>query len=410
MLRSNTLKQAAIVSIGVGAGPLVQLVATPFLARLYMPSEFGNLAIFVSAVSVMATVSCLRYEAAIAVVEDANVKNIAWIALCSTLVFFLAALLLVGTGLPEAIYSPFSTLGMKIWGVPVVAAFAGVVLVGSYLTLRQGRYLRNAAIRSSQSVLFVAIALCGSAVGLVKANIFSAIIVGVVVLAYLLRVLLPAPINELRLLAVRFRQYPLLLTPTSLLDAFALALPVFFISLCYGLDATGNYTQIQRLIGAPMMLGGLVVGQLFLKRSGELFRAGVSSRLLMWNCVGALGLAALMLLVVLWLVGEPLCRFLLGGAWRVDAQFLLLVTTPFLLKTVISPVSTVFLTHNKIVTGVKWQVAYFVTTIIVLSIASANLSFENFLIVYGAHEALLYAIYLAMADKAASFVGAEKKP
>ena len=73
---SNALKRAAIVALGVGLGPLVQLLATPLLSRIYAPAEFGHLALFLSVVSIMVTISCLRYEGAIQVVKDMHSLNI----------------------------------------------------------------------------------------------------------------------------------------------------------------------------------------------------------------------------------------------------------------------------------------------------------------------------------------------
>ena len=402
MLTRNALERTLIVAVGVGAGPLVQLLATPILARIYQPSDFGHLALFLAIVGVLVTISCLRFEGAIAVVEDESVNTIAWVALLSAMILFAAVLLLIAFEVPQAIFPAFAALGDEVWGVPLVGVSGGVALVGSYLTLRQGRYLRNALIRSLPSVLFVAIAIGGSSIGLVRANILGALIVGCAVLGYLLVVIAPVSMKMLGPMAQRFRQYPLLLAPTSLLDAAAVTMPIFFISAAYGLESTGHYTQIQRLIGAPMILAGVVVGQLFLKRSGELFREGDSSKPLLWRCVGMLGLGALVMLLVLLLVGEPVCRAVLGQAWRVDTFFLILVTMPFLFKSVISPVSTVFLTHGRVGLGVKWQVAYFVSTISVLYIASKYLSFDSFLIVYAIHEAILYLAYLAMANSVAS--------
>ncbi|MGZ6298751.1 MAG: oligosaccharide flippase family protein, partial [Parachlamydiaceae bacterium] len=240
-----------------------------------------------------------------------------------------------------------------------------------------------------------------SNVGLVRASIISSLVVGAVVMVYLLKVISPVAKYQIRSLGIRFRDYPLLLTPTSLLDAVALAVPVFFISTAYGLEATGQYTQIQRLIGAPLILAGVVVGQLFLKQSAELFRNGESSRPLVWKSIGALSVVALIMMAMLFIAGEPLCKMILGDAWRVDMKFLIMVATPFLFKSVISPVSTVFITHNKVGSGVKWQISYFISTITVLYFASRYVIFDSFLIIYAIHEAIHYSVYLLMANLAA---------
>jgi len=43
---ATILKKAFIVGAGMSVGPIVQIIATPWLARAYSPAEFGALAIF----------------------------------------------------------------------------------------------------------------------------------------------------------------------------------------------------------------------------------------------------------------------------------------------------------------------------------------------------------------------------
>ena len=151
-----------------------------------------------------------------------------------------------------------STTGGGHWGGGMFIHAYDMARFG-YLTLRQGSYLRNALIRSLPSILFVVIAIGGPSIGLVRANMLGALLVGSAVLLYLLVMVVPASARALVPMAQRFRQYPLLLAPTSLLDAAAVTMPVFFISAAYGLESTGHYTQIQRLLGAPMILAGVVI-------------------------------------------------------------------------------------------------------------------------------------------------------
>ena len=395
-------KKTAIIGIGVGAGPVLQLVATPWLSRIYSPEEFGSFALFLSSASVLMTITCLRYEAVIPVVEDKFVKHATLVALFSAFVMLLLSSVIVWTGVPHYLYQPFVKIGSQMWGIPVAAACGGIMLLVYYLTLRQGKYVLNAVMRSSQPMMFVVLAVGLSGGGLIQAQIFSWIFVAFVGLAYIARDVAFIRWKALWATAVRFRQYPTLLTITSLLDAAALAFPVFLISSAYGVEATGNFSQLQRLIGSPMLLGSAVIGQMFFKYSGELFRSGKSSGPLMWRSVKILGGMAMLLLLVLAIVGESMCKWLLGSGWRVDTLFILLVTFPLVFRTAISPISTVFLTHHRVGLGVRWQVGYFVTTCGVLYSASQFFDFESFLLVYGIHELIMYAVYLAMANRVVS--------
>ncbi|HYW56837.1 MAG TPA: oligosaccharide flippase family protein [Polaromonas sp.] len=398
----NALNRAAIVALGVGLGPLVQLLAMPVLSRIYMPTEFGHLALFLSVVSIVVTVSCLRYEGAIQVVKDSEVEAIAWTALLSAGLLFLITVALLLTGLPQQRIESLLILGGDAKWVPAVALCGAMILIGSNITMREGRYVRNAAIRSSQSIIFVLFAIAASELGLLVTSVLASLVVGLGVFIYLIRVIRRIPFSDIRKTAKKYLEYPMLVAPTSLLDAAALTLPVLFISGSYGFESTGHYTQIQRLIGAPILMAGIVVGQLFMKRSGELFRSGHSSRTLLWKSVGILSVGAIALLIGLATFGEVVCRAILGDAWRVDTKFLLIVMTPLLFRAVVSPITTITLTHGRIRVGTLWQVYYFASTYLGLLYAARTMNFEKFLIFYAIIEIVAYSLYLILADKVAS--------
>jgi O-antigen/teichoic acid export membrane protein len=399
---SNALQRAVIVAFGVGLGPLVQLLVTPLLSRIYAPTEFGHFALFLSMVSILITVSCLRYEGAIQVVKDAEVNAVVWAALLSAVLIFLVSGALLLTGKPQQHIESLLILGKDAMWVPVAALCGAMVLIGSNITMREGRYVRNAAIRSSQSILFSVFAIAASALGLLKANVLAFIVVGTTIFFYLLVNVGKVSFPEIKKTAKKCWEYPLLVAPTSLLDAAALILPITFISGSYGLASTGNYTQIQRLIGAPLLMAGIVVGQLFMKRSGELFRNGRSSRKLLWKSVGILSAGAILLLIGVALFGEVVLRAILGGVWRVDTNFLVIVIAPLLFRAVISPITTITLTHQRVRVGILWQVAYFFTTFLGLLYAAKTMNFEKFLIFYAVIEVVAYSLYLILADRVAS--------
>lgn len=409
MLTHAAMRRAFLLFLGAGFGPLIQLMATPLLARLYLPSDFGHLALFLSAAGILVAISCLRYEVTIAVVDDGHVPAGVWVAVGSALLLFLTLLLVVGLHLPQLLLPQLEELGPDIWGVPIFGVCGGLVLVGMQLTLRRAEFGLNAALRSAQAVLFVLLAVLCSDVGLVRTSVMSGVLVGLIVIFYLVKVVPAVKAVEIGRVAFESRQYPLFLMPTSLLDAVALAAPVFFIGSAYGVEATGHYSQMQRLAGAPLILAGLVVGQLFLKNSGEAYRSGQSSATLLWRSVAILGVVATTIFACLLVGGEYFLGWILGAAWRVDTVFILLVIAPLLFRLIVSPVSSVFITHNKIGVGVRWQLGYFFSTVGLLYIASISLSFEGFLGFYALHEAISYSVYLYMANVAARETRAVQK-
>ena len=59
-------RSVAVVTAGAALGQGLVLVSAPLLTRLYTPADFGVLAVYGSLVSLVAVVSAMRYELAIA--------------------------------------------------------------------------------------------------------------------------------------------------------------------------------------------------------------------------------------------------------------------------------------------------------------------------------------------------------
>lgn len=192
-------------------------------------------------------------------------------------------------------------------------------------------------------------------------------------------------------------KFPVMSVPMTLLDSLAVALPLLFILATFSGEDAGSYSQVQRLIGAPLVLAGLAVGQVFYKYAGDRYRSNEPIAPLLWLVVGGLSLIGFALLAVALAVGEYLLGFLLGQAWRVDTWFVILTLIPVVARVIVSPVSTIFLIANRIGMLSIWQVLYFIVTLSVLSVAKERLDFDHFILAFGCSECIMYGSYLFLA-------------
>ncbi len=399
MLINAGIRRTLFLALGAGTGPFVMLLATPLLARMFTPSDFGHLALFLSAAGILVVISCLRYELLISVVADEYIPGAVWLAIISSILLALLMMLLISLHLHQMWLPQLGILGDAIWGLPIFAMCGGLVLIALQLSLRTGNFGINAILRSGQTSLFVILILSCRDLGLIFASLLSGLVLGSILMAYFVY---RVPLNNLRNLgsvAWKHKQYPIISMPTSLVDAMATSTPVFLIGLNYGADVTGNYIQIQKLVGAPLVLAAVVSGQLFLKKSGELYRDNRSSENLLWAHIKILTLVAALIFILLSIGGEYVLGLLLGASWRVDTMYLLLVSTPYLFRLIVSPVSYVFITHDNIAILGRWQFSYFTSILLVLYYSSINMSFESFLCALVFHEAIWYSIYLYLANK-----------
>lgn len=388
-------KHVLINAISIGVGQIVVLFATPILARIYSPADFGVYAAMVATTGVVATIASLRFDSALPAVPEDDVNPLFHIAIILPLAVSIIAILLV-----KAFFFDFKLFSgateVPFTLLVLTTAFVGAANVCQGYCVRNGEFTRIALVKFSQPVLFALSALF-TIVGLNAAYLISWASSFLLILwgcrFAFSRVDLKRSLGAVK----NARKYPVLSAPLAILDTLSLALPVFYIVSAYGPENAGNYTQVQRLIGAPLILLGLAITQVFYKYAGDLYRSGKKIEPLMWQVVSFLLCAALLLFVITYHIGPEILILLLGEGWRTDADFLFLCLAPITLRMVFSPVSSVFLISNRMGLGSIWQSIYFVSTVGCIELATqSKLKFDSYLFLLCCVELFAYILYFLL--------------
>ena len=399
------LKKTLVIGMGMSVSPLILLFSTPWLARAYSPQEFGSLAIFMAAISVLASVSCLRHDAAILVVHDSKVSSTIQLALIYAFIFSIFSSMAFSFFAPVVLGAKYDLFNENRFLYTLGVVGASLVLLACAFSMRRGNYALNAIIRAIQGPAYVTLAIFLST-GLVDAWAYGLGLAGLLSLIYCLfnsRLSSPASIWKQ---ACDLKDYSLILTPTYLLDSLALVLPIFFINTIYTAAEVGNYSQINRLIGGGLLLVSAVIGQILFDQSGKLYRKGDSSYSIFMAAMYVLIAIAGLMLVTIIFFGSDLVQIILGDGWRSDTLFLLVISIPIFCKFIVSPISCIFLSHEQKKYVSYWQTLYFSVTFISLSILTLlKVSIETFLIGYAIGEIVLYSLYYYWAKKIAKSVG-----
>ena len=388
-------KDAIVAAAGIAGGQGIVILSTPYLARLYSAQEFGVYAAVVAVATVVATVSSLRFDVAIPAVADHDVLPLFRAAL--VLPAFVCILIF---GLfrifPPEIVAAFGVAPTLTGVVAAVAFIQGSVAACQSLLVRRGLFVQGAILRVMQPLGFVVVA------GFSLSSLPSALLAGwilvlIIALSLIRTQLLPFNCATAVAAAKRAWRYPVLSAPMALLDTLSLALPVLFIVEAYGSQAAGNYSQVQRLVAAPLLLLGAATSQVFFKHAGDMYRRGAGLQPIMYRVVSALASMGVILLSLVWMFGEPLMKLLLGEGWRTDTMFLVLVLAPVVVRMAVSPISSIFLICNRLGLGVAWQLGYFIVTAGLLAYSYNRLDFDSFLVAFLVCELLSYSCYLMLA-------------
>lgn len=144
---------------------LVALAASPVLARLYTPEQFGHFALVVSAVNILSQVVTFKYDIAILAAErEETADRLLRLSLCVCLAC--TAVLLVSGPLLRRLWAACTGSGAEGWSIVVIMApLVGMFLVcNSYHTRRAGYRsvaivaVGRAAVTAAAQLLFAAAA------------------------------------------------------------------------------------------------------------------------------------------------------------------------------------------------------------------------------------------------------------
>jgi O-antigen/teichoic acid export membrane protein len=275
------------VSILVGGTAIAQaiaVVASPVLTRIYHPSDFGALQVFISLTGFVMVIAAGRYEFALLLPEDeqssVDLLGVAIFCVCLTTVVtavIVAMLQQYHWKLPVGM----TVLKRYLWLLPIGVLGGGLYQALSYRAMRQNAYRQIATTKLTQVVAMIAIQLGAGLVIHGPLGLLTGDAVGRVTgSGRFLRELWRkngVQIRGIRLarmirLAVRYRDYPLVSIWGGLLNASGLALPALFLAQCYGAQYTGWFALVNRVLGVPAALIGASIAQVYTSQAAQLSR------------------------------------------------------------------------------------------------------------------------------------------
>lgn len=387
------LQRAGWVTAGNVVGQGMVLVATIWLARMYSPAEFGLFALVLVISNISVALASLRFDIAIPASSREDSLGLTVLAVLA----ILASATLVTLGLWLADRMAVISMPLIETGAPLI--FLTILTSGAFQTLsarlvREERFKTVGLLRGAQALTFVALAST-PAIGLLWAHSLS--------LAWGLAVV-PAAVAAARhlgpgkLTAILRRQWklPLLSLPGAALDVIGYSMVVWVLIAAYGASEAGTYSQLQRLLGGPMMLISISLGQVLLRQTVD--HAGDPQALRSLLNKVLLGLGGMLILMVLAvaIAGAPLLRIVLGDQWTIAPMMAVLITIAVGVRACVSPLSSALVTLRRFGVGLAWQATYFSSAVILFPLMARRLDFQSFVAFYAVHELVLYTLYLAL--------------
>jgi len=278
--KSSSLSSILRITAGTVIGQSLFVLLMPLLTRLYEPRHFGESAAYIATASILAAVAALRYENAIPLPKEQSDS------VCITL---LCLLLSVITTFTTGVI--FLVISLSQWHT-ILASYlplwylipGGMLLLSAYQTfsfwaVRNKDYHRISQTKVLQGIagvatqVFMGLSHIGT-LGLVAGEIVARS-AGFISLSHgFRRSLVKFDIESMRELMRRYQRFAWLGVPDALVNASLANLPSILFVPLFGVEETGKFSLMNRLLFAPAGVINQAIAQVYLGQASKSLHDG----------------------------------------------------------------------------------------------------------------------------------------
>lgn len=361
---------------GTTGAQILSIIAAPLLTRLYMPSDFGVLAIYSALLAVYVVIASLRYELAILLPESegeaVSLVLLSFLVTVASTIICAVAVHYLGDWMASIFGEP--ALASHLWLLP-----AGVFLGGGYKTLkyyalRKKRYADIALTGFSQKISIILIQCVGYKLGglaLVLGQAFGQG-VGNLRLGKLLWGELKSHGTSIQLIftsAIRYKRFPLLDTWGALFNVLGTQSVPLMLAVVFGPLTAGLYALAHRVLILPMGFIGAAIGNVFFSSASDALRDG-SLNVLFQKNFDKLAAIAMPPALYLFVCGEDAFRFIFGNEWAMAGKYASVMSIWLLAQFITAPLTSLFTVLEK-----QAHASFFQGLLLLVRLGSLSLGF-----------------------------------
>jgi O-antigen/teichoic acid export membrane protein len=368
--QSKFVQHSLTLVAGATLAQAIPVLVSPLLTRLYTPSNFGNLAIYMTVISISSVIVTGRYE--LAVVLPENKRDSANVSVLTVIISFLASLLLFCLFLifREFIFGFVKSEVLRNWlyVLPLIVFFQGVRQVFSYWLNKQKEYKNISMARVYQSIttsgsrVGLGFQNIGTA-GLLYGNLLGSIVGGLVTTFFALKknlnVFRNVTLKDLKTLAVRYNKFPKYSMGTGLINTVSKNIPVIALTGYFSAGIVGFYALANRILRMLMQLVGRSVSRVFYERASELANDKQKLGEASFKLYIRLLLIGISSLGIVMFFGDHLFAFVFGEKWTNAGNYARILSFWILFNFTASPLSFILTALEKQEKSFFWELLLF---------------------------------------------------
>jgi len=407
MSGSSATKHVLAVSSGAVIAQAIGAFAGPINSRLYLPAEYGTLAVFSMMFSLFAILAFMRYDLAIPVAEDdTEGMHIVLVCLLLTSAWTLVAILAItfaGDPLARWLAKGNPQFRHYIWFLPLGIFTASVFITLSNWAVRKRAFVELSVARVLQSLFGSG---CMIILGFLHKGTLGLLTGSIVFTGSGVRKLFFIALKDFRQLrpglslqgmldaARKHYRYPMYTTWAALINAFSSQVPIFFLTRGFGPESTGYFTLCNRILTLPAAVIGAAVAPVFFSRIKQAQQEGNLREKTIHLLDNIVGINAFFM-VFLALFGEAFFTIAFGPKWGRSGQYASALAPWILMSFLVTPLENLPLLFNRQAAQLGFQ-----ATLLVIRIGAmyTGIALHNDLLamaLFGGISALYFLVFLA---------------
>ncbi|AMT96344.1 MULTISPECIES: oligosaccharide flippase family protein [Psychrobacter] len=404
LFQGSFVKNVSMLVGGTAFAQLITIILLPVLTRLYSPEDFGVLAVYLSFVSLISVVSCLRLEIAIPIPKE-DKDAVALFVLSLGSVVIVTLLTTIGTilFLEQIDQATQGKLEGYVWLIPLSVFFSGIYAALQYWATRKKAFSLVAKTRLSQAIGGNSTQIGFGYAGLAPLGLLIGQLVntgaGIIGLSrYFTKnsrtLLRNISFNELKSIFKQYDRFPKYSTWEAFANSGAIQIPVILIAY-YAVSAEAGFLMLaMRLLSAPMSLIGGAVGQVYLAEASEKNYEG-KLRQFTYNTVTALAKIGTPPILFAGVAAPFLIPVIFGEEWQRTGMLIAWMSPWFLMQFITSPVSMALHINNN--QKIAMCLQFFGLFLRVGGVVIAGLYFNDYIVeIYALTGLVFYFIYLCI--------------
>lgn len=373
-LKTDFRKNVLTLMFGVALAQIIPILITPVLTRIYSPEDFGVFALYLSIVTILASVVCARYEQAIIIeakVNDAFLMLVISLGVCFFVSVFLFFCVLVFGSSISVLFNNDKISEWLIF-IPISIFLSGLCQALSVWFNRFKKYklLSISKVTLSFFTAFVNLILgflfVGS-LGLVAGNFVGLLACFLLLFMCFFRCGFKSfsfdVFDKILLLFKKNKNFPLYDLPATLMNISAHQSAHIFFNIFFGPAIAGYYFLMQRILSAPISLVASSMQDVFKEEVAKTYNQGGNTRALYLNMLKKLFLISFIPTVLIFVFVDYLVLFFLGEDWLPVALYIKIFMPSFFLRFISFPLSFMFYVSGKQFINMIGQLFLFLSVI-----------------------------------------------